>query len=93
MYLRVRDTLLIVGPLQSNFAQIDLVEVTRCTSLVSCSTEEIVVFVDRVGVFLEHVYRNFKASGRFSTNFPVVSLYFTCLLALVASTAIAATIT
>ena len=66
MYQSVRHTLLIVGPLQSNFAQIDLVEVTRCTSLVSCSTEEIVVFVDRVGVFLEQVQRTLNASERFS---------------------------
>ena len=55
-----------------------------------CST---VVFVDQVGAFLEHVHRILKASERFLTKFPVVSLYFTCLMALLASTATTATIT
>ena len=70
--------------------QIDLAEVARCTLLVSLL---IAVFVNRVGVFLEHMHRTLKASERFSTNFPMVSLYFTCLLALVVSTTTAATIT
>ena len=50
-------------------------------------------FVDRVGVFLEHVHRTLKASERFTPNFPVVSLFIACLLVLVASTETAATIT
>ena len=70
-------------------------EVARCTLTLSCSTDmdSCVVFLDRVGVFLEHVHGTLKASERFSANFPVVSLYFTCLLALVASIATAAKIT
>ena len=61
---------------------------------VSCLTDldYCIVFVDRVGVFLENVPRTLKPSERFLTNFPVVSLYFTCFLALVASTATAGTI-
>ena len=43
-------------------AQIDLAEVARCTVLVSCLTDLDCCFVDRVGVFLEHVHRTLKAS-------------------------------
>ena len=41
-----------------------------------------VVFVDRIGVFLEHVHRTLKASEWFMSNFFVVSLYIARLLAL-----------
>ena len=57
------------------------------------STDLDCFFVDRIGVFLEHMHRTLKDSEQFSTNFLVVFLYFTCLLALEASTATAATIT
>ena len=50
------------------------------------------VFVERVGVFLEHVDRTLKASELLTPNFPVVSLHFACLLALVASNTTAATL-
>ena len=42
------------------YTQIDRAEVARCTLSVSCSTDlnYSVVFVDRVGVFLEHVQFN-----------------------------------
>ena len=61
----------------------------------SCSTalDNCVVFVDRVGVFLEHVHRTLKASERFTPNVPVVSLFIACLLVLVASTTTAVTFT
>ena len=52
-----------------------------------------VAFVNRVGVFLEHVHKTLKTSKRFTSNFSVVSLYTGCLLALVASTTTAATFT
>ena len=52
-----------------------------------------VVFVDRVGVFLEHVHRTWKASEWFMSNFSVISLYIACLLTLIASTTTAATFT
>ena len=64
--------------------QIDRAQVAGCTLLVSCSTDldDCVVFVDRlVDVFLEHVHRTLKASERFTAALPVVSLYFTRLLA------------
>ena len=64
---------------RSKNTQIDRAEVARCILLaISCSTDldYCVVFVDRVGVFLEHVHRTLKASEQ-ST--------FACLLALVAS--------
>ena len=75
--------------------QIDRAEVTRCTLSVSCSTDlyYCVVFVNRVGVFLEHVLKTLKASERFTPSIPVVSPYFACLLVLVASTTTAATFT
>ena len=60
---------------------------------VSCSTDldYCVVSVDRVGVFLEHIYKSFE---RFTPNFPVIYPYFACLLTLVvASTTTAATFT
>ena len=51
----------VIPPIQNT--QIDRAEVVRCTLLVSCSTDldYCVVFVDRVGVFLEHVHRTFKS--------------------------------
>ena len=51
----------------------------RCTLSVSCSTDLDygVVFVDRVGVFLEHMHRTFTATERFTPNF--ASFLFTFL--------------
>ena len=76
-------------------AQINRTEVARCTLSVSCSTDldYCAVFVDRVGVFLEHMHRTLRASERFTPNFPVVSVLFACLVALVAITTTAATFT
>ena len=72
--------------------QVDRTEVARCTLPVSCSTDldYCVAFVDRVGVFLEHVHGTLKASEGFTSNFSVVSLYIARLLALVANTTTAA---
>ena len=55
----------------------------RCTLLVSCLTDldYCVVFVDRVGVFPEHVHWILKASEQFTSNFSVASLCIACLLA------------
>ena len=62
-------------------------EVARCTLLVSCSIDlaYCVIFVCWVGVCLEQAHRTLKASEWSVPDFPVISLYFVCLLALVAS--------
>ena len=80
-------------PIQNT--QIDHAEVARCTLSISCSTDldNCVVFIDWVGVFLEHVHKILKASERFTSNFSVISLYIGCLLDLVASATIVATFT
>ena len=67
----------------------------RCTLLVSFSSDldHCFVFVDQVGVFLEHVHRTIKASECFTLNFPIISVYFAWLLALLASTRTVATYT
>ena len=79
-------------PLIQN-TQINRAEVARCTLSISCLTDldYCVVFVDRAGVYLEHVPRTLKASERFTPDLLVVSLHFPCLFALVASTTTAAT--
>ena len=71
-----------IPPIQN--AQIKLIEVARCTLLVSCLTDldYCVVFVNRVGVFLKHVHTTLKASEWFTPDFPVISLYFACLVVL-----------
>ena len=81
-------------PLIQN-TQIDRVEVARCTLSGSRSADldYCVVFVDRVGVLLEHVHGTLKASERFTPNFPVVSPYFAGVSAFVASITTAATVT
>ena len=89
-----------IPPFQNK--QIDRVVVARYTALVSCLTglDDCVVFVDRVGVFLEHMPRILKLSERFPPDFPVVSFLFCLYLkkkkncfALVASTATVAAYT
>ena len=94
IYQHVGGTRLIVGSHHSK-TKIDRAEVARYTLSVSCSTDldYCVAFVDWVSVFFEHVLRTLKTYKRFTLNFPVVSYYFACLLALVARTTIAATFT
>ena len=52
-------------------------------------------FFDRVGacLFIEQVHRTFKASKQFMPDSPILSCYFACLLALVASMTTATTFT
>ena len=75
--------------------QINSAYLARCTLSVSYSTDldYCFVFVDKAGVFPEHVHRTLKASECLTPNFPVISFYFACLLVLVACTTAAATFT
>ena len=52
--------------------QLDRAEVARCTLSVSCSIylDYCIVFVHRVGVFLEHLHRTLEASERFTSRLP-----------------------
>ena len=73
-----------VPPIQNT--QTDCVQVATCTLVVSYSTDLdcCVVFVDWVGLLLEHMLRTLKVCEWFTPNLHVISPYFACILALIA---------
>ena len=67
----------------------------RCTLSGGCMNDldYCVVLVCLVGVYLEHLHITLKVSEVFTPGFPITSLYFACLLALIASITTTATVT